>query len=391
MKKKRKKIIVIIFHLPWDFPADFTKQISRELAKEMWVIAYNPFYFPTFKNLIFNRKKREKWRALFREKGIIYFPSVAIIPFQRVAIIERLNRKINFLFFRVFYFLRFGWQKPIFWTFSCQFAELLGQFRWREILVYDRVDQVSSLNPKENKAIKDNDQRLLKAADYVFTNSPYALTYIKKYNKSSFLTPWGYTPELFERRKAKIPIEIKKIKKPRIGFVGGIDYRLDFKILFPLAKRRKDWNFIFIGGAFCGKDSQLKIINFKKNLARLKSLPNTYFLGKKPKKLIPDFISGLDVCFIPCDVSQEFVKGSNPMKLYEYLAMGKPVVSTPIPAIEIYSPIVKIGRNAQEFEEKIKECLRMKDNKEEIKKRQKIARENSWEKKVKKMLSKIKR
>ena len=79
------------------------------------------------------------------------------------------------------------------------------------------------------------------------------------------------------------------------------------------------------------------------------------------------------------------------MKLYEYLAMGKPVVSTPIPAIEIYSPIVKIGRNAQEFEEKIKECLRMKDNKEEIKKRQKIARENSWEKKVKKMLSKIKR
>ena len=70
-------------------------------------------------------------------------------------------------------------------------------------------------------------------------------------------------------------------------------------------------------------------------------------------------------------VSQEFVKGSNPMKLYEYLAMGKPVVSTPIPAIEIYSPIVKIGRNDQEFEEKIKECLRMKDNKEEIKKRQK--------------------
>ncbi|GAG07285.1 unnamed protein product, partial [marine sediment metagenome] len=120
-------------------------------------------------------------------------------------------------------------------------------------------------------------------------------------------------------------------------------------------------------------------------LERLQKLPNTYFLGRKPKERLPHFLFLFNVCLIPYDVSLEFVQGCNPMKLYEYLALGKPVVSTPIEAVKVFSPIVKIANNVVGFEKAIREFLKKEYNKKEEKKRKKIAQENSWEKKVERM------
>ncbi len=384
-----KEVVVVFPHLPWDFPCDFIKQTTLELAKKTTVIVYNSLDFLSLKNLIFDKSRRKEWASLFKEKGLIYFPSLAIIPLQRFSWIRSLNISINRLFFRLFYLLKFGFKKPIFWFFCYPSEELKGYFGWEKILVYDRVDQISSLDIRDNQKIERRDKEFLKIADIVFTNSPYALKYIKNYNESSFLVPCGCDLSLFSIRKSKIISAMRKISRPILGFVGGIDHRLNFQILYSLIKKRKDWSFVFIGDAFINDSSQFKITCLSYWLERIKGLNNVHFLGRKPKDKIPNFIAGLDVCLIPYDISQEFVKGCNPMKLYEYLVMGKAVVSTPIEAIRKYSPIIKIANNAVGFEREIEKFLKESHNKRKEEKRKKIALRNSWEKKIEKMWEKV--
>lgn len=376
-----KEVIVLLSHLPWDFPTDYIKQTSLQLAKKAKVVIFSPLDFPTIRQVIAGEEKA----STPKKRGIIHFHSFGFFPFQRFRFIKKSNIFLNLFLFRFYYLLKFGRQKPIFWAFSHRLAPIENYFRWGKFLVYDRVDQVASLDPKANEAMRREDRNLLRTADYVFTNSPYALKYIKRHNKASFLVPCGCTVKLFLEKKTTQPREIKNIKKPIIGLVGSIDHRLDFKILYPLAKKRKDWSFVFIGSAFSQELAQFKIAGLGQSIKKLKELSNVYFLGQKPKQKMPDFIASFDVCLIPYDLSQEFVKGCNPMKLYEYLAMGKPVVSTPIEAVEFYEPVVKIAEDARGFDEVIAKILRNKDNQKEILLRKKIALENSWEEKAKQM------
>jgi len=158
-----------------------------------------------------------------------------------------------------------------------------------------------------------------------------------------------------------------------------------------LAKKREDWSFVFVGSSFSQELHQFMAADLTYHLQRLRRFSNVYFLGRKPKEKLADFITAFDVCLIPYDVSQEFVLGSNPMKLYEYLAVGNPVVSTPIEAVKCYSPIVKIASNAHDFEKAIEASLSEGyNNKKEKEERKNIAVKNSWEEKVNEMWEQVK-
>jgi len=395
-----KEVVVIFSHLPWDFPVDYVQQTARQLTKRAQVVVFNPRIPFSFWKFLFNRKAKEEYFRYLKkgeDEGILRFFPLGILPFQRVKLIEKINVYFGLLLFKFYYLFHFGRIKPIVWTFSSELVDLIPEKR--KILVYDRVDQIASLDPGENRWMKQQDKRLLKLADYVFVNSPYALRFVKKYNQNSFLVSCGCAVDLFQQRKLKPPQELKEVKKPIIGLVGSLDFRLDFQILYPLIKKRKDWRFVFIGTQLSHDPAQFKATDLFLWLEKLQKLPNAYFLGKKPKGRLPHFLFVFDVCLIPYDVSLEFVQGCNPMKLYEYLALGKPVVSTPIEAVKVFSPIVKIANTASGFEEAIEEFLKEGDNlkelyeanevpkydKKEQKKRKKIAQENSWEKKVERM------
>ncbi len=380
-----KEVVVVLSHLPWNFPTDYIKQTSLELAKRAKVVIFPPLDFPTLRQIIFASDIREAWLCLFKQKEITYFPTLAFIPFRRIDLINRLNVYFNLALFYLFYKIKLGGQKPIFWAFSYRMARIANFLKGRGLLIYDRVDQAGSLDPKDVRARKQEDRQLLRAADYVFVNSPYSLRYVKKYNKVSFLVPCGCAINLFKKKKINIPREIKRIKKPIIGMIGSLDHRLDFEILYSLAKKRKEWSFILVGSPFSEEFEQFKISDLKLWLKKLKKLPNFYLLGQKPKEQLANFIAGFDIGLIPYDLSQEFVKGCNPMKLYEYLAVGKPVVSVPIDSVKRYSPTVKIASNTKGFEKAIEAFLKKSYNRKEAGKREKIALKNSWEEKVKKI------
>ncbi len=375
---RSKEVIVILSHLPWDFPTDFIRNTAIELNKKARVVIFSPINLPTIRQLIL--EKNGNWQP--GEVNINYFPSLGVIPFQRIELIKNINLYLNFFLFRLYYLLKFGRQRPIFWIFNFSLEQILPLLDWGKLIVYDRVDHTGSIDKKDDRIRREQDVHLLEKADFVFTNSPYALNYVKRYNKKSFLVPCGCLIKLFDQKNIQPSKELQKIKKPLIGLVGSLDHRLDYKLLYKLIKKRQDWSFVFVGGPFSNEISQFKIAGLAGRLSELKKLSNVHFLKQQKKEKLPSFVAGFDVCLIPYDISQESVRGCNPMKLYEYLSLGKPVVSTPIEAIKVYEPKVRIASDAKEFEKEIEKNLHYIDNQEEILKRQKIARENSWERKI---------
>lgn len=136
-----------------------------------------------------------------------------------------------------------------------------------------------------------------------------------------------------------VPDDIAKIKRPRIGYIGVMSERIDFELVEYIANERKSYQFVFIGGKY-GKVG--------KWIKKLKKLGNVHFLGDKHYNLIPCYIASFDVCIIPHRID-EFTLSNDPIKVYEYLYLGKPVVSTNISIADELRKNVLIADGKENF------------------------------------------
>jgi glycosyltransferase involved in cell wall biosynthesis len=139
--------------------------------------------------------------------------------------------------------------------------------------------------------------------------------------------------------RLETPADIARIKGPKLGFIGHIQYWIDLKLIRFLAERRPDWSFVLVGPV--------------SPLARLdvvKSLSNVHLLGRKPEELIPAYVQAFDCCLNPY-VTGSLADHCSPLKLYEYLAAGKPIVSTEMPEARKFPEDVKIAVSYEEFQQ----------------------------------------
>jgi len=385
------EIVVILSPVPWRFGCDYVEQVARELNKRGQVVVYLTD-MPSVKNLVCDSEKRRRWLKALRDDEIRCFPSLGIFPFQRFSWLLRFNVWLNFSFFRFWYLINFGLKKALFWAFSYEVDRFSDYLSWGKLVLYDRVDHPSSLVPMENKLVRERDKDFIKRVDLVIVNSPYAYRYVKKHSPSVYLAPWGFAEDLFCKKVVLADPEVNKIDRPRLGLVGHWDHRTNFELVYKIAKSNKGWQFIFVGDIIQFDKNQSSSTEFEKWIDKTKGLSNVFFLGEKGKEKIPGVILCFDVCLICYDHQQEFVKGCNPMKLYEYFALEKPVVSTPIEAVEQYRPYSKIASSVKDFSREIKVVLAEKG---EMKKklsraRKKIALENSWRLRTREILKLIK-
>ena len=323
--KLSDRTVVVLFGFPWNNPCDFVKQTTLALTKKARVGAFSPLFCPFWYQIIFNRNIRRDWCSVFKEKNISFFPSFGLLPLRRFRQVERLNMTFNLLLFKVLYLLKFN-RKPVFWIISYALKRHTRIFEKKGFVVYDRIDQpVFQDSRADQSTSKEDDRRLLEGADCVFVNSPYSLEYVRKYNANSFVVPCGCALDLFTDEGSVIPEELRGINRPIIGLTGRIDERLDFDILRDLAGKRKDWSFVFVGSTWNWMDAEKveKRYHVNDHVAQLEGFSNTYFLGQKPKEQVADFISAFDICLIPYDLSLEFVRGCNPMKVYEISGHGQ--------------------------------------------------------------------
>ncbi|CAB5714452.1 Poly-beta-1,6-N-acetyl-D-glucosamine synthase [Delftia tsuruhatensis] len=154
------------------------------------------------------------------------------------------------------------------------------------------------------------------------------------------------------------------LKRPVIGFYGALAPWIDFALLNYLATRRPEWDFVLVGDCFV------------KDVEGIDRLPNVHLLGKKAYDHMPRYLHGFDVCLIPFKLNK-VTHAVDPVKFYEYISVGKPVVSVPLEEMAIYEDYVYFAAEYGDFLSRIEAALREEDA-DLIHRRIQLAKANDW-------------
>jgi len=245
------------------------------------------------------------------------------------------------------------------------------------ILVYDVIDEHTlTFEGKENKQTKIIEEIILNRADKIFVASENLYHSKKGKNSEVYYIPTGISKELLKFTSLPLPQEISDIyydiPSPRIGYLGHVRNWIDFPLLQFAAKNNPDFSFVFIGTV--GKHINVK---------RLSALKNVFFLGTVDYNLAMFHLRLMDVCIIPFLINK-FMINSCPYKLFDYLAAGKPIVSTALPEVRKFSPYAQTANNKEEFDRMLKKAVK---NSPDFIIPPQLIEENLWEKRVEQMFS----
>ncbi|MBU1626935.1 glycosyltransferase, partial [bacterium] len=201
----------------------------------------------------------------------------------------------------------------------------------------------------------------------------------KANHKNITFVPCGVDFEMFNNTKnlslSEHSYDIFNITHPIIGYIGGLNERIDSDLIEYIAKKREDWNLLLIGPV----QRSFKLSGEYKNVI----LP-----GLQPYDTLPCYVSLFDVCILPYRIS-EATYYINPVKLLEYLAASKPIVSVPIPdIIEFYGNMIEIAEDYESFVKAIEKSLETLDEKK-IQEGLELAKSKTWESMVDRMMEKI--
>ncbi|MDP9378591.1 MAG: glycosyltransferase [Chloroflexota bacterium] len=210
-------------------------------------------------------------------------------------------------------------------------------------VVYDVMDELRNFAVALPELV-EREERLLSRADVVFTGGASIHRSKQPHNPNTHLFPSGVEVQHFlaaQEGSTPLPPDVAHLRKPRIGYYGVIDERLDLELIAALAGLRPEWEWLFIG-------SVLKI-----DESSLPEASNIHYLGQREYTQLPAYLKAFDVAMMPFALNEATLYIS-PTKTLEYMAGGKPIVSTPVPdVVELYGEGVRIARNAEEF---VAEC-----------------------------------
>ena len=224
-----------------------------------------------------------------------------------------------------------------------------------DVIVYDAMDELSKFKFAPAKLI-ENEAELLMRADVVFTGGSSLYEAKKDRHDSVHCFPSSVDRAHFFKARAELfdPADQEDLPRPRLGFYGVIDERFDIELLDRIAAMRPNWSFVIVGPVVKISEEDLP------------KRPNIHYLGGKTYEQLPYYLSGWDVALMPfaMNESTQFI---SPTKTPEYLAGGKPVVSTPIKdVVRHYGQLegVKIASTAEEFVEACEAALELSRNPE---------------------------
>jgi glycosyltransferase involved in cell wall biosynthesis len=271
---------------------------------------------------------------------------------------------------------RLGFKNPILWVFDPMQSHAVGLFQ-EKLVVYHVLDNyVEFARPDETSlraVVAHHEERMLELADLVFAVSRSLHERCLKRNPKSFLVPNGVDFGRFQTAIAAgtPPSDMQEIRRPIIGYVGVIQGDLDFPLLDRLAGGVPDASIVLVGPA--------DLSGHQPKFEALLASPNVHYLGAKPVQDVPRYINACDVCILPSSMNGS-AADSDQIKVYEYLACGRPIVSTDLPSVRRFSEVVRIARNADEFLAQVKASLDADAGLAE--QRRRIASEQSWQHRV---------
>jgi len=382
----KDKVIVFLGNTKFDGNIKSTSLfIARNLAKSNTVFFIDyPFTLKDYLNYMKTDqlKERENKFSIFSDGlmdtdlpnlKIVITPPVLPINFMPEGLVFRSLLKVNELLislrikkimrdkkFTDFIFIN---------SFNFHYPTLALKIK-PTLTVYHCVDPM--IVPYDMKHGIKSEKQLVINSDLVICTSVKLTQEKKLLNRNTYFVPNATDSDNgFKTSDVKIPLhpKLKNMKRPVIGYLGTIERRMDYKLLLEVAQANKDKTFVFAGPV---EEEYLTNPLFKE--------PNVHQLGAVPYMEVPQVINSFDLAIIPFK-KDEVSRTIFPIKLFEYLSFGKPVVSTDfnIDLKDFTDDMVDYCENAESFSYAINKALQ-NDTPLEAEKRKSLAKQNTWKK-----------
>ena len=336
---------MIVFGEDWGKLPSSTQHIIKYLAKERKVIWVNSIGLrqPSFsvrdilrlwEKLIHKPRVKAENTGLYSTHFQVISPKT--IPAPKSAIMRKLARMLLHKQIRPV-MAEMNIVSPIFWTSLPTAVDMIGAFNEGQV-VYYCGDDFSSLTGVDHKVVALREAELVAQADLVLAAS-------KKLTKKFTNANTHYIPHGVDYKLFTMPSDIAKNLpqgKPIAGFYGSISKWLDITLMNSVIKNLPEWNFVFVG-------------KIETDVTTLEKLSNVFFLPQVAHDSLPCYSQHWQCSLLPF-VDNEQIRSCNPLKLREYLATGKPVVSTYFEALEPYREFVHIANNVYDMVDAISAC-----------------------------------
>ena len=298
--------------------------------------------------------------------------SPLVVPLHRFGAVRALNaRLLPWLVGRAA--RKLGMSSPILWSYNPQ-AEVLIDVLQPSLVLYHCVDDVAAQKGVDAASFRAAEARFAGRANVVLTTSEPLAERLRGVSDRVIAMPNVADTELFSHALEDGPVDpaVAALPGPRIVFTGAIvATKLDVELLIALARRRPDWNFALVGPVGAGDPST--------DVSALEREPNIHLLGLRPYDALPTVLRGADAALIPYALN-ELTASIFPMKVYEYLAAGLPVVATPLPSLRGVEGVV-MAADADSTVARLEDLL-ASDSPDARAQRSKLASGHSWDARV---------
>ena len=268
--------------------------------------------------------------------------------------------------------------KPVVWTYHPFMLDAITTLA-RGPLVYHCVDDIAAIPGVDVAAFRNAQKALAAQCEAVFTTAMSLKEQCQQDNPNTYYFGNVVDSEHFGQaiEAGLVPAELAAIPEPRLVYHGVLsDFKVDFPLILKTAMARPEWHWVIIGEQREGQRSEM--------LAQLARLPNVHLLGYRSYQNLPQYLRAMQVGVLPT-LLNEYTRSMFPMKFYEYLAAGLPVVSTPLDFAKEPRTGLEVGGDVEGFLSAIeKQLQRGKLTAEQVRA---AVGDNTWQRRLDKMLA----
>ncbi len=358
----------------WGMNPSCGTHIMRRLAKANRVLYVNPIS----SDLLGIRGRKGFWRRIVRKfksqvkfarrvSGNLWILSPIFLPVQGNAVVDWINNALLKMQVGLFICL-LKFRRPLVWVENVRVADIVPSFRWHLIIyhVSDRFEECPYTRNRDK--LHERESVMTNNSDLIICVSKKLYESKKKVRSGVYYLPHGVDFELFRNaaENGESFEGLLNVPHPIAGYFGTLTVENDTEILKHCAAKLRHVS-IVLAGQITGGD-----------YGELTKMSNVILLGRVPYEEIPALCASFDVCLLTWKMS-EWVTYCNPLKLFEYMASGKPIVSVPIDeVVEKYADIVSLAGSKEEYCDAIVWELN-NDTAERQRRRIETAREHSWD------------
>lgn len=381
---------VLISSVEWNFLWQGPQEIAARLARagnRVLYIENTGVRSPTWGDARRVGQRVKRWAGAAARRGLrqiepnLFVCSPLVMPPFGAPWQETLNRRV--LLKTIAHAAgRLEFRDPILWSFlpTNTANDIIRLLRTpRSLVVYYCVADFAQL-ASDPQRLGQSERELIEMSDLVLAQCPELAEHCSRVRSGVHIVPYGVDLELFSNRDATATAAahignskqlsiLGDLRRPIIGYVGGVHRHVDIDLLEVMARRRSNWSWVYVGPV------QIKA-------TKLNRLENVHLFGHRPHRELPNYIAQFDVCTVPY-MNSAYTRTVVPTKINEYLAMGKPVIATPLPSVCDFNrqhDIMSIAdTNPASFIRAIEQALASPGDRATTDRRRRVAALSDWQ------------